>query len=39
MLRENIDPMGWDFLPETNSKFAPENGWLGRPISFWGLPG
>ena len=24
-------------LPETNSKFAPENGWLDYWVSFWDL--
>ena len=28
--------MGWIRLPETNSKFAPENGWLEDDLaSFW----
>ena len=27
----NIQP------PETNSKFAPENGWVGIPVSFFGM--
>ena len=29
--------ISWDLWDETNSKFAPENGWLEYdPASFWG---
>ena len=33
-----MGPMWECTLPETNSKFAPDNGWLEYdPASFWGV--